>query len=189
MEVITLDKKTFVEQCGQLKTKLDFDPELIIGILNGGGFVVKEFGFDQFELVKLQRNPSLTKRFLLKFFIRLLPYFISDYLRKIESRKARKAIQDLDLEELKNIVIKFPFKASLNVNPKRILVLDDALDSGKTMFIVKNNLMKMFPEAIIKTGVIAWTIETSLVKPDYYLFKNVLVRFPWSQDYKGGDFE
>ena len=57
------------------------------------------------------------------------------------------------------------------------------------MFVIKNNLKKLFPNAAIKTAVVSWTIETSVVKPDYYLFKNTLVRFPWSKDYKGRDFE
>ena len=72
---------------------------------------------------------------------------------------------------------------------KKILIIDDAIDTGKTMFIVENSLRKLLPNTQIKTAVISWTIENSIVKPDYYLFKNCLVRFPWSKDYKHKDFE
>ena len=58
-----------------------------------------------------------------------------------------------------------------------------------TQFIIKNNLSKLFVNTRIKIAVISWTIESSIIKPDYFMFKNVLVRFPWSKDYKGKDFE
>ena len=58
---------------------------------------------------------------------------------------------------------------------------------GKQCLLLK--AIKLFPNAQIKNAVISWTIESSIIKPDYYLFKNVLVRFPWSKDYKGKDFE
>ena len=76
-----------------------------------------------------------------------------------------------------------------NSKVKNILIIDDAIDTGRTIFVVLNNLKRQFPEANIKMAVIAWTIEDSIVKPDYFIFKNDLIRFPWSKDYKGKDFE
>ena len=77
----------------------------------------------------------------------------------------------------------------LEKNVKSILIIDDAIDTGRSMFVVKNNLKTLFPNAQIKTAVISWTLENSIEKPDYYIFKNVLVRFPWSKDYKQKDVE
>ena len=56
MEVITLNNSTFGEKCAQLKAKLDVQPDMVVGILTGGGYVVSAFNYSQFELVKLQRD-------------------------------------------------------------------------------------------------------------------------------------
>lgn len=189
MEVITLNQKAFTERCAELHSKLDFQPDLIVGILNGGGFVVNEFKGVEIELVKLQRDSWLKHHFLVKFFLRTLPYAVSNALRKIESKKAKESIQDINLDELRHCIVDLKFDNNSRGNIKNILIVDDAIDTGKTMFVIKNSLAVMFPNAQIKTAVISWTIEGSIIKPDYYLFKNTLVRFPWSKDYKRKDFE
>lgn len=189
MEVITLSHKAFIEKCAELNSKLDFQPDMVVGILNGGGYVVKEFQYIDFELVKLQRDNWLKNHFLVKLILRALPYFVSDKLRKIESKKAKQSIQAINLDELKQHVVDFKFDNISRGGIKNILIVDDAIDTGKTMFVIKNNLTKWFPNAKIKTAVISWTIENSIIIPDYSLFKNTLVRFPWSKDYKGKDFE
>ena len=189
MEVITLNNSAFVEKCAQLKAKLDVQPDMVVGILTGGGYVVSAFNYSQFELVKLQRDNWIKNHFLVSWILRLLPYSLSNNLRRIESEKARKSINMIDLDSLKQNVIEFAFNVTAKENIQNILILDDAIDTGKTMLVIKNNLKKLFPNAAIKTAVVSWTIETSVVKPDYYLFKNTLVRFPWSKDYKGRDFE
>ena len=54
MEVITLNNSAFVEKCVQLKAKLDVQPDMVLGILTGGGYVASAFNYSEFELVKLQ---------------------------------------------------------------------------------------------------------------------------------------
>jgi hypoxanthine phosphoribosyltransferase len=189
MEVITLNHKAFVEKCAELNSKLDFQPDMIVGILNGGGYVVKEFHGIEFKLVKLQRDNWLKNHFLVKFLLKLLPYAISNKLRRIESKKARQSVQTIDLNVLKQRIVEFKIDNDLKDKINNILIVDDAIDTGKTMFVVKNSLTKLFSNATIKIAVISWTIEESIIKPDYCLFKNTLVRFPWSKDYKGKDFE
>jgi hypoxanthine phosphoribosyltransferase len=195
MEVITLNKKLFAEKCAELIGRLDFHPDVIVGIISGGGYIIDEImsevGFDstQFELVRLQRGNKFKSNFIIKSILKFLPYRITNKLRIFESKKARSSIVELNLTEVP--WKKFDFKLNLDSIEivKNILILDDAIDTGRTMFIVENSLSKLFPESQIKTAVISWTIENSIIKPDYYLYKNVLVRFPWSIDYKGKDFE
>ena len=188
MGVITLDYISFRKKCIELQSKLDFQPDLVVGVLNGGGYVVNEFQDVRLSLVRLQRVDNYIKKsFLGRRLLKWLPYSISNALRLMESRGARDGIDNLDLELLKQEQLDFNIASKASI--KNILIVDDAIDTGKTMFVVKNNLEQLFPHSNVKLAVISWTIDCSLVKPDYYLFKNTLVRFPWSKDYKGKDFE
>ena len=43
MKVTTLNRNDFEEQCKQLFSKIDFEPDLVVGIVKGGEFVLEEF--------------------------------------------------------------------------------------------------------------------------------------------------
>lgn len=193
MEVKTLNQKDFSIKCAELISKLDFKPDLIIGILNGGGYVMDEiknqnqFKKVHFELVTLQRNQKFKSTSIFKNLLKLLPYSVLNKLRVYESEKAKKSIKEIDIHQISNFKIDLNFLSTIKKPDGTILIVDDAIDTGKTMCIVKNNLIKQFPKAQIKTAVVSWTIEASIIKPDYFVFKNSLVRFPWSKDYKGKD--
>jgi hypoxanthine phosphoribosyltransferase len=195
IEVITLNREIFSEKCSELIGRIDFRSDLIVGILGGGGYIIDEImsevGLDstQFELVKLQRGNKFKSNYIIKSILKFLPYRITNKLRIFESRKARSSIVDLNLTEVSAESIDFKLNLDSRETVKNILILDDAIDTGRTMFIIKNSLSKLFPESQVNTAVISWTQENSIIKPDYYLYKNILVRFPWSLDYKGKDFE
>ncbi|MEC3907306.1 hypothetical protein VOI54_09780 [Tamlana sp. 2201CG12-4] len=189
MEVITLNVKGFQEKCGELRSKLDFLPDLTVGVLHGGGFVVDEFNNVKSEYVKFQRENWLKNTFFIKFLLKKLPYSILNRLRVIESRRVEESINHINKEILKDQVVDFQFDYTKYEEINTVLIVDDAIDSGKTMFVVKNSLSNLFPNAQIKTAVISWTIEDSIINPDYFIYKKTLVRFPWSKDYKGKDFE
>jgi hypoxanthine phosphoribosyltransferase len=195
MEVITFNKKVFSNKCVELNSKLDIIPDLVVSILTGGGYIVdeikkeKNFNNVRFEQVKIQRKERFKATYIINFLLKILPYKVLNNLRIYESLKATKSISKLDLSMLSDSKIEFKLNAINKESIKNILIIDDAIDTGKTMFTVKNNLNKIFTNAQIKTAVISWTIDSSIVKPDYYLIKNTLVRFPWSKDYKGKDFE
>jgi hypothetical protein len=195
MEVVTLANEAFTNKCKELISSLNYTPDLMVGILNGGGYVLDEllieeaFNNSKIKFIKLQRVSWLKDFVLVRQFLKVMPYSITNKLRKMESSKSSKYINSLSLKELSNHKIDFQLSAISKEVIKNILIVDDAIDTGKTMFVVKNNLKRLFPEAQIKIAVISWTIENSIIKPDYFIFKDVLVRFPWSKDYKGKDFE
>ena len=185
MKVTTLHKEDFETQCKILFSKIGGKPDVVVGILNGGGFVLEEYkktASPNIELatVKLQRDSTkgIKRKSLLQKFLKASPNTLLDGLRLMENRRnlnrKQKEIQsDLDIK------IKAKPEA---VNT--ILILDDALDSGATIKSVMQSLQKQFLNSEIETAVISWTNSKSIIAPDYYLFKNTLVRFPWSLDYK-----
>lgn len=189
MKVITLTEQVLKLKVNELVEKIDFQPDLIVGILNGAQFFIDEFKTSEkfkdcyFSEIKLQRNSEIIKKkpftaFLLKY----LPYFMLDFLRNVESYKVQSSVKKIK-KALSNISV-LNFTNDLPVNVTKILIVDDAIDSGKTMQLVINALQNKFPNAQIKTAVFVCTLSNAIVKPNYYVLKNVLVRFPWSKDLK-----
>ena len=193
MEVITLNKASFLTKCNELCSRIDFRPNLVVGILEGGGHVVNEIAktlkSKNVTFIKLKRKTGSKEFILMGYLLKVLPYKFLNKLRFYESSRAKKSMNSLNLDELSKQSLEFNLENIDLEKIKNILIVDDAIDTGKTMFVVKNSLDSKMHNAEIKTAVISWTLEDSLVKPDYHLYKNVLVRFPWSKDYKGKDFE
>lgn len=188
MKVITLNKESFKQKCSELIEKVDFNPDIVIGVQNGGTFVLNEFKvskkFNQvdFEVVKIQRKDNFKNNFFAKLFLKYIPLSIADRLRVYEHNKVMEGLRNLSQDQLSSLEINSNIDSSKA--PKSILLVDDAIDTGSTMFIVKNNLTRIFGNCHIKTAVISWTIPDSIVKPDFYIFREVLVRYPWSKDFK-----
>jgi len=65
----------------------------------------------------------------------------------------------------------------------RILVTDDAVDSGVTLSTVLRHLRKISSfDADFRSAAITQTLEHPIVTPDYLMFHGTLCRFPWSFD-------
>lgn len=190
MKVLTLNTETFEKESLKLISKLEVNPDLVVGILSGGGHVLEAIKkhpnvkSSLFEVVTLQRQSTNVKQRFLKPVLSILPYSILNWLRILESNSVKAKISNLNLEKLQDNTIAFDTRNTIAKPIKNILIIDDAIDSGKTMFVVKSNLQQKFPKAKIKIAVLAWTIDSSIIKPDYYLYNNTLLRFPWSNDYK-----
>ncbi len=193
MKLITLNKEAFEKACVELISKIDIQPDMVVAILNGGGYVIdvvkkkEAFELAQFESVKLQRFEAIKNKPAFMFLLKHLPYAILNKLRAYESKKAQESIASLDKNQLTEYKIDLEINTSLEKPIRTILIIDDAIDTGRTLYVIKHNLLKLFPEAIIKSAVISWTLESSIVKPDYYIFWGIMVRYPWSKDYKGTD--
>ncbi|WP_336367060.1 phosphoribosyltransferase family protein [Marinobacter sp. C2H3] len=64
----------------------------------------------------------------------------------------------------------------------RILIVDDAVDTGTTVLSVKRSIQRINAAAEIRVAVITVTMKASRSIADYYLYSEQLVRFPWSVD-------
>lgn len=180
--VITLNNEKFAEWCAELIDEIrskGFIPDVIVGIQTGGEYVAKEISKNirtqhVLEVVCLQRS-STPKKKRIKKLISLMPLWVSDILRIIESKifsfnKKKSCFKELP-DSLKGI------------DSKSILLCDDAVDSGATMLAVLDKLKMENPKANIKTASLTVTTPNPLILPDYFLSKNLL-RFPWSLDMK-----
>lgn len=189
MKVITLTYNKAMVAIEQLIAQTDFRPDIVVGVLNGGKTIFDQYKkspqFNQahFVEVKLQRQSTKVKKNKwVKTLLRAMPYWLSNRLRVIESNKVRAKINSINKADLSTTA--FLLDHLPTIDARKILIVDDAIDSGKTMYVLYQQLQKKYPNAELKSAVLAWTIPTSIVQPNYYLYKNTLLRYPWSKDFK-----
>lgn len=159
----------------------DFLPDIIIGIKNGGYKVAEIMASEAVHKplllgVSMQRTSTKNKS-KIKNILRYLPYIITDFLRILEHKmlvfRAKKPLLATEIPEL------------LGRKNAKILIIDDAVDSGHTLKTVLENVLASVDfSCIIRTAAITLTTDFSIIKPDYTLYKNVLCRFTWSFDFR-----
>lgn len=185
MRVLTLHKEDFKAACQQLKATVarrGFHYDLLVGIATGGAIVAREFDFEPMCVVEQQRPGSRGKQKWGKM-LRYLPAFVCEWLRKVEARMLMKRDARRRLEPLPSVALSPETQEMLAAEPERVLIVDDAVDSGVTLAAVKREIEKALPKAEVRTAVITVTRPAPLVEPDYALYRDeTLVRFPWSAD-------
>lgn len=91
MKVLTLNTETFEKESLKLISKLEVNPDLVVGILSGGGHVLEAIKqhpnvkSSLFEVVTLQRQSTNVKQRFLKPVLSIFPYSILNWLRILES--------------------------------------------------------------------------------------------------------
>ncbi len=192
--LVTLKGTDFSIACADLMrlVELDYSPDAIIGIRTGGLTVATAMGIvarSPAPVLPLtsRRVTTATKSHLplLRSVLGNLPRPVVDALRRIEHRFVTAGRlqpgrqQRVDEAEVAAIAAHL---ATLR-KPARLLVVDDAVDSGTTLASVLRVLSEIFPAGgEIRSAAITQTLKSPLVIPDYVLFRGTLCRFPWSFD-------
>nr|WP_306490371.1 phosphoribosyltransferase family protein [Empedobacter falsenii] len=162
---------------------------LVIGIKEGGipiaglvkSILEKKTSTQlDFITIKCQRPSTKSKKknsivkYLLKNLFKILPQFFLNQVR-IYEHKFLMNNKNQDRE------VHFPQNSDFNKYDK-ILVVDDAVDSGYTLKNVVEKLEKNNSSAKIYSLAVVVTDKNAVKIPDYYLYSDVLIRFPWSLD-------
>lgn len=184
MRVVTLDDTQFAAHCARLAQLAEADGpyDAVVGIVTGGEYVARAMaphtGTANVITVRRQRPSTRRKGGMFRCVVKCLPRRILDLLRIVESRILATR-RDTPPPETPVII---PQQLSW---AKRILVVDDAIDSGHTMAAVVNAIAARCPQAVIHTAVITVTTSGPSFRPDHTLYDNgTLIRFPWSADFK-----
>lgn len=181
-KVKTLTGTDFEKHCMILEEIIagDFRPDLVIGIRTGG-LIVSEIIFKdcKHDEVYLQRPTTAGKNKMMHRLLKGLPYAILDKLRIVESIVLDKLSSHKPRTDKFNI-------PDATQNASKILIVDDAVDSGATLEAVVRAIKSSAPDdADIRTAVITVTTKSPIIRPDYYIYNdNTLIRFPWSMDFK-----
>ncbi len=180
--VLTLDEAAFKAKCTELQAQCaDFAPDLIVGIPTGGEYVARNmFGDLPHIYLGAQRPTTHIKKGIAPRILSRLPRWLADALRVVESAllqctAKRNERRHIDIDSM---------QAEQIGRSRRILVVDDACDSGITLASVVSAVGRYTSaDTQIRCGVITVTTEAPAVDPHYALFRNkTLVRFPWSAD-------
>jgi hypoxanthine phosphoribosyltransferase len=190
----TLRLPEFRVSCAELMqmVETDYRPTLVVGIRFGGYEVGESMVRAASAPVPIlpitcRRVATNTKASIpaLRSVLTALPRPALDLLRRVEHRlfiaprthKARPQVVDnAEIDVIADWLANQPSRP-------RVLVTDDAIDSGATLATVLRLVRAVCPEGTeIRSAVITQTLEQPIATPDYVLFHDTLCRFPWSFD-------
>lgn len=195
MKIVDLDDAALrvhvAEMAADIVEKENID--IVIGIRRGGAYVghllweamgAKGSHAKYFELT-CQRSSTSVKGFgVVKFVIKMLPRVVNDLLRKLEHRlvsltvglgsNGKRRVEGLDGDLLKSL--------EAGTENTRILLVDDAIDSGSTMETVIDALRSVNEAVVIRTCALTVTQRDARVRPDYSVYDEVLLRCSWAAD-------
>lgn len=185
MKVTTLNHERFAEACSRLEAAAaGFNPDVVVGIATGGVYVAEQmFVSVKHVTVRCRRSSSGTKDKASGFFavVRKMPLWMRNGLRRLEARLLKRHSASTAVEISDDVV-------GVLANSDRILIVDDAVDSGKTLKAVSDIIRNLVSTRNIAAAAIVVTTEAPLQRPDFTLYdKGTLVRFPWSKDFNEND--
>lgn len=192
--LVTLQAAEFEQACADLMqlVEADYAPTVIVGIRTGGltvahAMVVGASSQPPVLPLTCRRVTTGAKSSLplLRTILGNLPRPLVDTLRRAEhrfvtaGRVQRGRRQEVDRAEATAIAEHLATAPA----PPRILVADDAVDSGTTLSTVIGLLGDVSPPGSeIRSAAITQTLDNPTTSPDYVLFRGTLCRFPWSFD-------
>lgn len=181
--MITLGIEELQAAAKALEKKAEaFAPDLVIGIATGGE-IVADMMFNNVPHISVKssrRSTAAKQRFGWIWAIILhLPRCIKDAMRVAEARCLSHGKGKMQ----EPLVLDADTQAAI-AQSKRILIVDDAIDSGKTMKRVIDAIRGVDGDRDLAVASITETMKEPIVAADYKLYCGVLVRFPWSKDFK-----
>lgn len=195
MNVLTLDQAGFDDACISLANRILVadDLKVVIGIKTGGAIVGKNVyaslcasgqSLKYFEVGASRYTTAAKNLNGIRKVFRFSPYFLLDFLRILEHLALRLRMQ-LKKNVDRSVLIDSELLAYIStISEGCVFVVDDAVDSGATLKGVLDTLRMKNPSLDYKSAVITLTQKKPIVQPDVYLYSDVLIRFPWSNDYK-----
>lgn len=192
--VLTLTPTLLEEHCQRLASRIQatgFEPMLLIGIKQGGAEVARlmksSFPDSHYCEVRISRPSTKQKgQGWMHRLLQKLPLVLCDLLRTLESRFNEWRCQGQQPIRIGQIALPADISLALSeAKSARVLLIDDAIDTGATILQAQKQLQAQFPNLDIRVAVITVTTRKPVCEADFYLYHNrTLCRFPWSNDYR-----
>lgn len=195
--IIELRAESFARACDELAQKVVQEgrrPDVVLGIRTGGALVgervaqaLADAGHPVRYMVVTCRRPTTKwkQRIGLQVLLRRMPRWSVDMLRRIEAgfvglgitrRNGSKAERRVEWGDAGDVSFLEQARGC------EVLVVDDAVDSGATLAAVLDSVRALNAGLVLHTAAIVVTQEHAACMPDYVLYRQSLVRFPWSMD-------
>lgn len=185
-----LDEPRFEAACRRLAdTTREFQPDVVVGIATGGARVAHLLAphLDDSPVVAevALRRPSteVKERIDIGRVLRRLPTPLRNLLRwaEVELRELALRRRPAPPPNAGESAAGDGFGIALG-SADRVLVVDDTVDSGRTLRTAVDVVRAHRPQAEVRTAVLTSTFRQPPVRADYALYDRTLLRFPWSFD-------
>lgn len=158
--------------------KSQFIPDHVLYVERAGVFfgyeIAKYFDCSISGIYAGRSGGELKSKF--KVILRNLPSSIKNYLRKLEIQSNLH-----DIKTDRNVYL----ESDAPPIRKKILIVDDAIDSGYSMKAVLDYLLdRDYNAENLKTAVLTTTHNRSILEPDITLYQKTICTGPWSYDSK-----
>lgn len=182
MECIDLSFVSLEKLCRQFARDIqkEYQPDMVIYVAVGGYLIGKamsdEFGVP-LAAIGTKRVGDQAKDFVGPV-LRLLPRWLCNWLRNQELKRAvHKENKERHLEFLT------PVENIRAMQHKKLLVVDDSVDTGYSMMAVKDVIMKTFSDSECRIAVLnEMTIFDTTIHADYKVYVDKMLRTPMSKD-------
>ncbi len=183
MKVITLDTDGLAAAGARLQMLVGetYRPDLVVGIARGGAYVAQNMFVAVRHVSVTCRRPSSSRKDqhgVMMTLVRRLPLWVRDTMRCIETRLLAGSGNPG-----RNVTAGADVWTAV-AGAGCILVVDDAVDSGHSLKAVVEEICRRNQSAEIRSAVVTVTTVAPVMSPDYTLYSQVLLRFPWSGDYR-----
>jgi hypoxanthine phosphoribosyltransferase len=175
IEDVTLVKLR--EYSAQLARKIQdsgYKPEHILYVERAGLFIASEIAKNfacSISGINASRSGASYKS-RLRIILRYLPKVMTDILRRLEEQSNYH-----DVNKERNVYIE---KSSPPLG-KKLLIVDDAIDTGYSLIAVMDHLISIgYQKEQINTAVLTITKEEPEYRADFFLFAQKSFAFPWS---------
>lgn len=163
------------------KVYKEYEYDCVIFIARGAYLIGKHFAeFVNVPLLEISASRKGGKlKKILKPILVLLPEKLKIYLRK---KEVKSNVHDKNCDRQ----IKFNLDMwSKCKDCRKILIVDDSIDTGYSAQLVKESVSNFFVESDVKFAVLNYFEKAEKVfKPDFYLYTNTMLKGPWSNDSK-----
>ena len=179
MNYLELSIENVEDKCRELYKKIDYDYDLVIFIAKGSYIIGRELSkFNNVPLLEIfaTRKGSKLKK-IVKPLLKFVPKEILILLRKKEMSSTYH-----ETNNDRNVSFD-DTKFSSYLDNKRILLVDDSIDSGNSIILTKKAIVDYFKNAEVKVAVFN-VMDKSTIRPDYTLYNNMMICGPWSNDSK-----
>lgn len=183
MKLVELSTKKLEEENKKLYNLIikDYDYDLVIFIARGsykiGSDIANLNNSNLIEIFAKRKGGKLKK--VLRPILSIIPKSLKTILRKKEFNS--------DFHE-KNFDRKISYnkiKWMKYKNSKKILIVDDSIDTGYSIKFVKDEVEKFFKGKEIRIAALNYFKKSEkIVKADYFLYADTMLLGPWSNDSK-----